>query len=147
MLYPEVTAAAGNSLTIRSPKELNASGTVELKYVYSNDFISSQNEELTVIGANALKSAGSAAYTTVIGADAMLSGDNHQKICGRGASCMRNGSHLSSVALGYGAPIINSEQCVLLVSQAAIARPARKFIERENHKFHFYRLRFTNCRQ
>ena len=120
----EVTAAAGNSLTIRSPKELNASGTAELKYVYSTTSSAAKNEELTVIGANALKSAGSAAYTTVIGADAMLSGDNHQKSVAVGASCMRNGSHLSSVAIGYwSAPIINSEQCVFIGESSGYRDP------------------------
>jgi hypothetical protein len=120
----EVTAVAGNSLTIRSPKELNASGTAELKYVYSTTSSAAKNEELTVIGANALKSAGSAAYTTVIGADAMLSGDNHQKSVAVGASCMRNGSHLSSVAVGYwSAPIINSEQCVFIGESSGYRDP------------------------
>ncbi len=115
----EVTAAAGNSLTIRSPKELNASGNAELKYVYSTSSSAAKNEELTVIGTNALKSAVSGAYTTVIGADAMVSSDNPQKTVAIGASALRNGTHLSSVAVGFwSAPTISSEQCVFLGESA-----------------------------
>lgn len=115
----EVTAAAGNSLTIRSPKELNASGNAELKYVYSISSAAAKNEELTVIGTNALKSAVSGAYTTVVGADAMSSSDNPQKTVAIGASALRNGTHLSSVALGYWcAPTISSEQSVFIGDSA-----------------------------
>ena len=111
----EVTAAAGNSLTIRSPKELNASGNAELKYVYSTSSAAAKNEELTVIGTNALKNAVSGAYTTVIGADAMLSSDNPQKTVAVGASALRSGAHVSSVAVGYWcAPTISSEQSVFI---------------------------------
>ena len=111
----EVTAAAGNSLTIRSPKELNASGNAELKYVYSTSSSAAKNEELTVIGTNALKNAVSGAYTTVIGADAMVSSDNPQKTVAIGASALRNGTHNSSVAIGYwSAPTISSEQSVFV---------------------------------
>ena len=115
----EVTAAAGNSLTIRSPKELNASGNAELKYVYSTSSSAAKNEELTVIGTNALKNAVSGAYTTIVGADAMLSSNNPQKTVAVGASAFRNGTHLSSVAVGYwcGAGI-SSEQSVFIGDSA-----------------------------
>lgn len=115
----EVTAAAGNSLTIRSPKELNASGNAELKYVYSTSSSAAKNEELTVIGTNALKNAVSGAYTTVVGADAMVSSDNPQKTVAIGASALRNGTHLSSVAVGYWCgPTISSEQSVFIGDSA-----------------------------
>ena len=115
----EVTAAAGNSLTIRSPKELNASGNAELKYVYSTSSAAAKNEELTVIGTNALKNAVSGAYTTVVGADAMVSSDNPQKTVAIGASALRNGTHLSSVAVGYWCgPTISSEQSVFIGDSA-----------------------------
>lgn len=111
----EVVAVSGNSLTVKSPKDLNTSGTAELKYVYSTSSSASRNEELTVIGTNALKNAVSGAYTTVIGADAMVSSDNPQKTVAVGASALRNGTHTSSVAIGYWcAPTISSEQSVFI---------------------------------
>lgn len=56
-----------------------------------------------------------AGYSTIIGADAALSGADYLKATAVGASAMRKGSHLSSVAVGYwSAPNISSEECVLL---------------------------------
>ena len=115
----EVVEVTESSIKVRSPKELNASGVAELKYVYSSSSSATKNEELTVIGTNALKSAVSGAYTTVIGADAMVSSNNPQKTVAIGASALRNGTHLSSVAVGYWcAPTISSEQSVFIGDSA-----------------------------
>jgi len=115
----EVVEVTESSIKVRSPKELNASGVAELKYVYSTSSSATKNEELTVIGTNALKDAVSGAYTTVIGADAMVSSNNPQKTVAIGASALRNGTHLSSVAVGYWcAPTISSEQSVFIGESA-----------------------------
>ena len=115
----EVVEVTESSIKVRSPKELNASGVAELKYVYSSSSSAAKNEELTVIGTNALKDAVSGAYSTVIGADAMLTSSNPQKVVAVGASSFRNGTHYSSVAVGYWcAPTISSEQCVFLGESA-----------------------------
>lgn len=115
----EVITATETALTVRSPKELTASGTAELKYVYSTTSEQAKNEELTVVGTNAMRSATSAAYSTAIGADAALSGEEYKKSVAVGASAMRNGRHYSSVAVGYwSAPTISSEQCVFLGESA-----------------------------
>ena len=111
----EVVSATSTTITVNSPKSLNASGSAELKYVYSTTSSAAKNEELTIIGANAMNSALTAAYTTIIGADAAVSGTGYQKTTAVGASALRNGEHLSSVAVGYwSAPTISSEQCVFV---------------------------------
>lgn len=115
----EVVEVTESSIKVRSPKELNASGVAELKYVYSSSSSAAKNEELTVIGTNALKDAVSGAYSTVVGADAMLTSSNPQKVVAVGASSFRNGTHYSSVAVGYWcAPTISSEQCVFIGDSA-----------------------------
>lgn len=111
----EVVSATDTTITVNSPKSLNTSGNAELKYVYSTTSSAAKNEELTIIGANAMNSALTAAYTTIIGADAALSGADYQKTTAVGASAMRKGNHLSSVAVGYwSAPTISSTQCVFV---------------------------------
>lgn len=116
----EVITATETALTVRSPKELTASGTAELKYVYSTTSEQAKNEELTVVGANAMRSATSAAYSTAIGADVALAGEEYKKSVAVGASAMRNGRHYSSVAIGFwSAPTISSEQCVFLGESSA----------------------------
>lgn len=115
----EVVSATDTTITVNSPKSLNASGNAELKYVYSTTSSAAKNEELTIIGANAMNSALTAAYTTIIGADAALSGTGYQKTTAVGASALRNGTHYSSVAVGYWcAPTISSEQCVFIGDSA-----------------------------
>ena len=115
----EVVSATDTTITINSPKSLNTSGSAELKYVYSTTSAAAKNEELTVIGANAMNRALTAAYSTIIGADAALTGADYQKATAVGASAMRKGSHLSSVAVGYwSAPNISSEQCVFVGDSA-----------------------------
>lgn len=111
----EVVAATDTTITVNSPKSLNTSGNAELKYVYSTTSSAAKNEELTIIGANAMNSALTAGYTTIIGADAAVSGTGYQKTTAIGASALRNGAHNSSVAVGYwSAPTISSEQCVFV---------------------------------
>lgn len=111
----EVVSVTDTTITINSPKSLNTSGSAELKYVYSATSSAAKNEELTVIGANAMNRALTAAYSTIIGADAALSGSGYQKTTAIGASALRNGTHNSSVAVGYwSAPTISSEQCVFV---------------------------------
>ena len=111
----EVVSATSTTITINSPKSLNTSGNAELKYVYSTTSSAAKNEELTIIGANAMNSALTAAYSTIIGADAALSGSGYQKTTAIGASALRNGTHNSSVAVGYwSAPTISSTQCVFV---------------------------------
>lgn len=109
-----VVSATETTLTVTSKKDLSAAGTAELKYVYSKTSTETKNEELTVIGTNAMKNASVAAYSTVVGADVAL-GTEYKKSTAVGASAMRNGKHYSSVAVGYwSAPTISSEQCVFL---------------------------------
>lgn len=111
----EVVSATGTTITVNSPKSLNTSGNAELKYVYSATSSAAKNEELTIIGTNAMNSALTAGYTTIIGADAAVSGTAYQKTTAIGASALRNGEHLSSVAVGYwSAPTISSTQCVFV---------------------------------
>lgn len=111
----EVVSATDTTITVNSPKSLNTSGSAELKYVYSTTSSAAKNEELTIIGANAMNSALTAGYTTIIGADAAVSGTGYQKTTAIGASALRNGEHLSSVAVGYwSAPTISSTQCVFV---------------------------------
>lgn len=111
----EVVSATDTTITINSPKSLNTSGSAELKFVYSATSSAAKNEELTIIGANAMNSALTAGYSTIIGADAALSGSGYQKTTAIGASALRNGTHNSSVAVGYwSAPTISSEQCVFV---------------------------------
>lgn len=111
----EVVSATDTTITVNSPKSLNTSGDAELKYVYSTTSSAAKNEELTIIGTNAMNSALTAGYTTIIGADAAVSGTGYQKTTAIGASALRNGEHLSSVAVGYwSAPTISSTQCVFV---------------------------------
>ena len=111
----KVVSVGGNTLTIRSSKELTASGSAELKFVFSDTSSETLNEELTVIGTNAMNKAVTAGYSTIIGADAALAGAEYKKTTAIGASALRNGTHNSSVAVGYwSAPTISSEQCVFV---------------------------------
>lgn len=115
----EVVSVTGTTITVNSPKSLNTSGSAELKYVYSTTSSAAKNEELTIIGANAMNSALTAAYSTIIGADAALSGADYRQATAVGASAMRKGSHLSSVAVGYWCvPNISSEQSVFIGDSA-----------------------------
>lgn len=115
----EVVSVTDTTITVNSPKSLNTSGSAELKYVYSTTSSAAKNEELTVIGANAMNSALTAAYSTIIGADAAREGEDYQKATAVGASAMRKGNHLSSVAVGYwSAPNISSEQSVFVGDSA-----------------------------
>lgn len=115
----EVVSVTDTTITVNSPKSLNTSGSAELKYVYSTTSSDAKNEELTIIGANAMNSALTAAYTTIIGADAALSGTDYKKSTAVGASAMRKGTHISSVAVGYWCiPNMSSEECVFIGDSA-----------------------------
>lgn len=115
----EVVSVTGTTITVKSPKSLNTSGSAELKYVYSTTSSAAKNEELTIIGANAMNSALTAAYSTIIGADAALSGSYYYKTTAIGASALRNGTHNSSVAVGYWVlPVASSENCVFIGESA-----------------------------
>ena len=115
----EVVSATDTTITVNSPKSLNTSGSAELKYVYSTTSSATKNEELTIIGANAMNSALTAGYSTIIGADAAVSGTDYQKSTAVGASAMRKGTHISSVAVGFwSAPNISSEECVFIGDSA-----------------------------
>lgn len=115
----EVVSVTDTTITVNSPKSLNTSGNAELKFVYSTTSSAAKNEELTIIGANAMNSALTAAYSTIIGADAALSGADYLQATAVGASAMRKGSHLSSVAVGYWcAPNISSEKSVFVGDSA-----------------------------
>ncbi|ELL13483.1 chaperone of endosialidase family protein [Neisseria meningitidis 61103] len=100
-------------------KELTATGAAELKYVYSVNSTATKNEELTIIGANAMNKALTAGYSTIIGTDAALLGDNYQKTTAIGASSLRTGSHISTTAIGYWViPLASSEKCVAIGDSA-----------------------------
>nr|DAU57538.1 MAG TPA: Endo N acetylneuraminidase [Caudoviricetes sp.] len=115
----EVVSATETTITVNSPKSLNTSGSAELRFVYSATSSAAKNEELTIVGANAMNSALTAAYTTIIGADAALSGSNYRQATAVGASAMRKGNHSSSVAVGYWcAPNISSENSVFIGDSA-----------------------------
>lgn len=114
-----VVSIDGNKITVNSPKSLNTSGNAELRYVHSDTSSKAKNEELTIIGANALNKAVDSAYTTVVGADAMVSVTNAQKSVSLGASSFRNGTHTSSVAIGYWcAPTYSTHQCIFIGDSA-----------------------------
>ena len=115
----EVVSVTNTTITVNSPKSLNTSGDAELKYVYSTTSSAAKNEELTIIGTNAMNAAVTAGYTTIIGADAARSGNSYQKTTAIGASALRNGTHNSSVAVGYWcAPTISSNNCVFIGESA-----------------------------
>lgn len=115
----EVVSASNTTITVKSPKSLNTSGNAELKFIYSTSSSAPMNEELTIIGANTMNAALTAAYSTIIGADAARTGGDYQKATAVGASAMRKGNHLSSVAVGYWcAPNISSEQSVFVGDSA-----------------------------
>ena len=115
----EVVSVTNTTITVNSPKSLNTSGNAELKYVYSTTSSAAKNEELTIIGTNAMNAAVTAGYTTIIGADAARSGNSYQKTTAIGASALRNGTHNSSVAVGYWcAPTISSNNCVFIGESA-----------------------------
>ena len=115
----QVVSVNGNTFTIQSSKELTATGAAELKYVYSANSAATKNEELTIIGSNAMNKALTAGYSTIIGADAALTGENYQKTTAIGASSLRTGTHTSTTAIGYWTiPTASSEQCVVIGDSA-----------------------------
>ena len=115
----EVVSVTDTTITVNSPKSLNTSGNAELKYVYSTTSSAAKNEELTIIGSNAMNKALTAGYSTIIGADAASTGGNYQKTTAIGASSLRTGTHISTTAVGYwtltGA---SSEGCVVIGDSA-----------------------------
>ena len=125
----QVVSVNGNTLIIKSPKELTATGAAELKYVYSANSTATKNEELTIIGSNAMNKALTAGYSTIIGADAALFGDNYLKTTAIGASSLRTGTHISTTAIGYwtltGA---SSEQCVVIGDSAGYRNVQGNFL-------------------
>lgn len=125
----QVVSVNGNTLIIQSPKELTATGAAELKYVYSANSTATKNEELTIIGSNAMNKALTAGYSTIIGADAALFGDNYLKTTAIGASSLRTGTHISTTAIGYwtltGA---SSEQCVVIGDSAGYRNVQGNFL-------------------
>ena len=115
----QVVSVNGNTFTIQSSKELTATGAAELKYVYSADSAATKNEELTIIGSNAMNKALTAGYSTIIGADAASMGENYQKTTAIGASSLRTGVHISTTAIGYWTiPRASSEKCVVIGDSA-----------------------------
>lgn len=125
----QVVSVNGNTLIIQSQKELTATGAAELKYVYSANSTATKNEELTIIGSNAMNKALTAGYSTIIGADAALFGDNYLKTTAIGASSLRTGTHISTTAIGYwtltGA---SSEQCVVIGDSAGYRNVQGNFL-------------------
>ena len=125
----QVVSVNGNTLIIQSPKELTATGAAELKYVYSVNSTATKNEELTIIGSNAMNKALTAGYSTIIGADAALMGENYQKTTAIGASSLRTGTHISTTAIGYWAMTgASSEQCVVIGDSAGYRNVQGNFL-------------------
>ncbi|WP_239669560.1 tail fiber domain-containing protein [Neisseria sp. HMSC073G10] len=125
----QVVSVNGNTLIIQSPKELTATGAAELKYVYSANSTATKNEELTIIGSNAMNKALTAGYSTIIGADAALFGDNYLKTTAIGASSLRTGTHISTTAIGYWALTgASSEQCVVIGDSAGYRNVQGNFL-------------------
>ena len=115
----QVVSVNGNTFTIQSSEELTATGTAELKYVYSAKSAATKNEELTIIGSNAMNKALTAGYSTIIGAEAAVLGENYQKTTAIGASSLRSGVHISTTAIGYWTmPRASSEKCVVIGDSA-----------------------------
>ena len=115
----QVVSVNGNTFTIQSPKELTATGAAELKYVYSTNSTATKNEQLTIIGSNAMNKALTAGYSTIIGADAALTGENYQKTTAIGAAALRTGIHISTTAIGYWTiSTASSERCVAIGDSA-----------------------------
>ena len=115
----QVVSVNGNTFTIQSSEELTATGTAELKYVYSANSAATKNEELTIIGSNAMNKALTAGYSTIIGAEAAVLGENYQKTTAIGASSLRSGVHISTTAIGYWTmPRASSEKCVVIGDSA-----------------------------
>lgn len=115
----QVVSVNGNTFTIQSSEELTATGTAELKYVYSANSAATKNEELTIIGSNAMNKALTAGYSTIIGAEAAVLGENYQKTTAIGASSLRAGVHISTTAIGYWTmPRASSEKCVVIGDSA-----------------------------
>ncbi len=115
----QVVSVNGNTFTIQSPKELTDTGTAELKYVYSANSAATKNEELTIIGSNAMNKALTAGHSTIIGAEAAVLGENYQKTTAIGASSLRAGVHISTTAIGYWTiPRASSEKCVVIGDSA-----------------------------
>lgn len=125
----QVVSVNDNTFTIQSSKELTATGAAELKYVYSVNSTATKNEELTIIGSNAMNKALTAGYSTIIGADAALFGDNYLKTTAIGASSLRTGTHISTTAIGYwtltGA---SSEKCVVIGDSAGYRNVQGNFL-------------------
>lgn len=125
----QVVSVNGNTLIIQSPKELTATGAAELKYVYSANSTATKNEELTIIGSNAMNKALTAGYSTIIGADAALFGDNYLKTTAIGASSLRTGTHISTTAIGYWSLTgASSEQCVVIGDSAGYRNVQGNFL-------------------
>lgn len=125
----QVVSVNGNTLIIQSPRELTATGAAELKYVYSANSTATKNEELTIIGSNAMNKALTAGYSTIIGADAALFGDNYLKTTAIGASSLRTGTHISTTAIGYWAMTgASSEQCVVIGDSAGYRNVQGNFL-------------------
>lgn len=125
----QVVSVNGNTLIIQSPKELTATGAAELKYVYSANSTATKNEELTIIGSNAMNKALTAGYSTIIGADAALFGENYLKTTAIGASSLRTGTHISTTAIGYWALTgASSEQCVVIGDSAGYRNVQGNFL-------------------
>lgn len=115
----QVVSVNDNTFTIQSPKELTATGAAELKYVYSTNSTATKNEQLTIIGSNAMNKALTAGYSTIIGADAALTGENYQKTTAIGAASLRTGTHISTTTIGYWTiPTASSERCVVIGDSA-----------------------------
>ena len=125
----QVVSVNDNTFTIQSSKELTATGAAELKYVYSVNSTATKNEELTIIGSNAMNKALTAGYSTIIGADAALFGDNYLKTTAIGASSLRTGTHISTTAIGYWALTgASSEQCVVIGDSAGYRNVQGNFL-------------------
>lgn len=125
----QVVSVNDNTFTIQSSKELTATGAAELKYVYSANSAATKNEELTIIGSNAMNKALTAGYSTIIGADAALTGENYQKTTAIGASSLRTGTHISTTAIGYWTMTgVSSEKCVVIGDSAGYRNVQGNFL-------------------
>lgn len=114
-----VTALSGNNIEILSTADHEAEGTAEIKYVYSSTSSNKKSELVTAVGSGALKKAQKIIGVDAFGAEVMTDVTSAEKTVAIGSYALKEGNHVSTVAVGYWvAPRISTESCVFIGDSA-----------------------------
>lgn len=114
-----VNEVSGNNIKFIVEGESDGEGTAEIKYILSAGTSEKTTDLVTAVGRGALKQAKILNGVDAFGAEAMIDVTTAQKTVAVGSYSLKEGEHVSTVAVGYWtAPRISTESCVFIGDSA-----------------------------